>query len=120
MTQCVGQSKRTGERCKRSASAGATTCYYHRPAAAPVNRAGARRVADAESQASARKSGPTAFATKELSMRTCDDFETLFAEGTGWGRCGCLFALQAPRSTRNGTWAQQRAVNLATMRGLVE
>jgi hypothetical protein len=53
-------------------------------------------------------------------MRTCEDFERLFAEGTGWGRCGCLFALQAPRSTRNGTWAQQREVNLATMRGLVE
>jgi hypothetical protein len=67
-----------------------------------------------------RKSGRPAFTTKELSKRTCDDFETLFAEGTGWGRCGCLFALQAPRSTRGGTWAEQREVNLGTMRGLVE
>jgi GNAT superfamily N-acetyltransferase len=68
----------------------------------------------------ARTSGRTAFTTKELSKRTCDDFETLFAEGTGWGRCGCLFALQVRRSTRGGTWAEQRAVNLCTMRGLVE
>jgi hypothetical protein len=67
-----------------------------------------------------RKSGRTAFTTKELSKRTCDDFETLFAEGTGWGRCGCLFALDARRSTRGGTWAEQREVNLGTMRGLVE
>ena len=65
-------------------------------------------------------SGRTAFTTNELSERTCDDFETLFAAGTGWGRCGCLFALDAPRATRGGTWAQQREVNLRTMRGLVE
>jgi len=120
MAQCVGRSKRSGERCKRSAAAGASTCYYHRPAAGQVREAGARRVADAAAEGVARKSGRTAFTTKELSKRTCDDFETLFAEGTGWGRCGCLFALQVRRSRRGGTWAEQRGVNLATMRGLVE
>lgn len=57
--------------------------------------------------------------TRQLSRKTFDDFETLFAEGTGWGRCGCLFALDAPRSTR-GSWAEQRGVNLCTMRALVE
>jgi GNAT superfamily N-acetyltransferase len=118
--QCAARSKRSGERCKRTASAGASTCLYHRPAAGQVRRAAARRVADAESEGVARTSGRTAFTTKELSKRTCDDFETLFAEGTGWGRCGCLFALQVRRSTRGGTWAEQRAVNLCTMRGLVE
>ncbi len=120
MAQCVGRSKRSGERCKRTASAGASTCYYHRPAAGQVRRAAARRVADAESEGVAREPGRTAFTTKDLSKRTCDDFETLFAEGTGWGRCGCLFALQVRRSSRGVTWAQQREVNLATMRGLVE
>ncbi len=120
MAQCVGRSKRGGERCKRTASAGASTCYYHRPAAGQVRRAAARRVADADSEGVARRSGRTAFTTKELSKRTCDDFETLFAEGTGWGRCGCLFALQVRRSSRGGTWAEQREVNLGTMRGLVE
>src|SRR4051812_46303398 len=120
MAQCVGRSKRSGERCKRAAAAGASRCYYHGPAAGQVRRVAARRVADAESAGVAYKSGRTAFTTKELSKRTCDDFETLFAQGTGWGRCGCLFALDAPRSTRGGTWAQQREVNLCTMRGLVE
>jgi len=116
MAQCVGRSQRTGERCKRSAPAGATTCYYHSPAAQQVKSA-PRRV---ELEGLAGNSSRGAFATKELSKRTCDDFETLFAEGTGWGRCGCLFALQAPRSTRGGTWAKQREANLRTMRGLVE
>lgn len=120
MAQCVGRSRRSGERCKRNAAAGASTCYYHRPAAGQGRRAGARRVADAESEGVARKSGRTAFTTKELSKRTCDDFETLFAEGTGWGRCACLFALQVRRSSRGATWAKQREVNLATMRGLVK
>jgi hypothetical protein len=73
-----------------------------------------------ESEGLARNSRRGAFATKELSKRTCDDFETLFAEGTGWGRCGCLFALQARRSIRGATWAEQREANLRTMRGLVE
>ena len=104
----------------RSAAAGASTCYYHGPAAGQVKRVAARGVADAESKGVARKSGRAAFTTRELSKRTCEDFETLFAEGTGWGRCGCLFALDAPRSTRGGTWAEQREVNLCTMRGLVE
>jgi hypothetical protein len=72
------------------------------------------------SEGAARASRRTAFATRELSKRTCDDFETLFAAGTGWGRCGCLFALQVRRSSRGATWAEQREVNLATMRGLVE
>ena len=116
MAQCLGRTRRSGERCKRSAAAGASTCYYHGPAAGQVKRVAARRVADAEDVAHGR----TAFMTKELSKRTCDDFETLFAEGTGWGRCGCLFALDAPRSTRGGTWAEQRDVNLCTMRELVE
>lgn len=120
MAQCLGRSKRSGEQCKRSAAAGATTCYYHDPAAGQVKRLAARHVADAKSDGVARKPGRTAFMTKELSMRTCDDFETLFAEGTGWGRCGCLFALDAPRSTGGGTWAEQRNVNLTTMRRLVE
>jgi len=58
---------------------------------------------------------------KELSTRTWDDFETLFAEGTGWGRCGCLFALHVRRPpSRRRTWAEQREASLGTMRGLVE
>src|SRR5947208_13365212 len=107
MTQCVGRSERSGERCKRSAAAGASTCYYHGPAAGQVKRAAARRGAESESEGGPI-SGRTAFTTKELSKRTCDDFETLFGEGTGWGRCGCLFALRVRRSTRSGTWAEQR------------
>jgi hypothetical protein len=118
MAQCIGRNQRTGERCKRSASGDASTCYYHSPAARQAKRVAPRRVA--ESKPTARKSGRTAFTTKELSKRTFEDFEALFAEGTGWGRCGCLFALDAPRSTRGGTWAEQREVNLCTMRGLVE
>ena len=109
MAQCVGRSQRTGERCKRVASGGGSTCSYHSPAAVKVKRATARPT-----------SGRTAFATKELSTRTWDDFEALFAEGTGWGRCGCLFALDAARATRGGTWAEQRVANLGTMRALVE
>jgi hypothetical protein len=62
------------------------------------------------------------FTTKELSKRTWRDFETLFAEGTGWGRCACLASLGARRASRNvaRTWAAQRTANLSTMRGLVE
>lgn len=108
MPQCVGRSQRTGERCRRSAASGASTCYYHGSAAAPPRKG-----------ASPRPSSPI-LTTKVLSKRTWDDFETLFAVGTGWGRCGCLFALDARRSTRGGTWAEQRDTNLGTMRGLVE
>ena len=112
MAQCVGRNQRTGERCGRSAAAGATTCHYHGPGAA--TKAAAK-------QARGRvEPGGQAFTTKVLSKRTWNDFETLFAVGTGWGRCGCLFALDARRSTRGGTWADQREVNLRTMRGLVE
>jgi GNAT superfamily N-acetyltransferase len=110
MAQCSGRNQRTGERCKRSASGNADTCYYHRPGAGrPAASAVAVRTAD-----------PTKLTTKELSTRTWNDFESLFAEGTGWGRCACLYALQAPRSTRGGTWAEQRETNLGTMRVLVE
>jgi GNAT superfamily N-acetyltransferase len=107
MAQCVGRSQRTGERCRRSAVGGSTTCSYHAPDRAPVR-------ADAE-----RPAGRPSLTTKLLSTRTCDDFEVLFADGTGWGRCACLFALDAPRMTRGGTWAEQREVNLRTMRSLV-
>jgi GNAT superfamily N-acetyltransferase len=62
---------------------------------------------------------PSRFTTKLLSKRTWADFEALFAPGTGWGRCGCLFALDARRATKGGTWADQRDTNLATMRDLV-
>lgn len=117
MAQCVGRSKRTGERCKRTASPGASICAYHAPTAGQGKRAVAPHV---ESQDAALRPGRIAFTTKELSKRTCDDFDTLFAEGTGWGRCGCLFALNAPRSTRGATWAEQRKANVCTMRGLVE
>ena len=116
MAQCDGRSKRSGERCKRTASAGASTCYYHRPVEGRV-RAG--RVVDNQAKGVARKAVRATFTTKELSKQTCDDFETLFAEGTGWGRCACLFALDVRRSSSGGTWAQQREVNLATMRRLV-
>ena len=118
MAQCTGRNQRTGKRCGRTAPAGSTTCYYHGPAAA--KKAVGRRIAAPEREGVDPKSGRTAFTTKELSKRTFDDFETLFAEGTGWGRCGCLWALQARRVTRGGTWAEQREVNLDTMRGLVE
>lgn len=114
MAQCVGRSQRTGERCRRSASGDSDTCSYHDPDAARA-RAGRR------APPSGRGAGqPPVFTAKELSRATFADFETLFAEGTGWGRCACLFALDATRSTRKGTWADQRAVNLRTMRGLVE
>ena len=119
MAQCVGRSKRSGERCKRRALAGASTCHYHRPAAGPGRTNAARSVTGAVSAGTARTVVPTPFTTDELSERTFDDFETLFAEGTGWGRCACLFALQVRRTSRGGTWAQQREVNLDTMRGLV-
>lgn len=116
MAQCVGRSERTGERCKRSAVAGTNTCSYHRTGASQVKAAPRR----AEAMGPGGGSGRPAFRTRMLSKRTCDDFETLFAVGTGWGRCGCLFALDARRSTQGGTWAQQREANLWTMRGLVE
>ena len=114
MAQCIGRNQRTGERCKRSASGDAPTCHYHSPGAAEAKsvdvRDGARTVG---------ADGIT-FTTKELSAATFGDFETLFAPGTGWGRCACLFALDATRATRGGTWAEQRDVNLCTMRALVE
>lgn len=109
MAQCAGRSERTGERCKRSAVTGASTCSYHAPRPRPAKKP----------KPAPRPERPR-FTTKQLSKTTCDDFETLFAEGTGWGRCGCLFALDARRATKGGTWADQRARNLATMRGLVE
>ena len=115
MAQCVGRSQRTGERCRRRASGDASTCHYHGPAAAPARRSGPPRTAASASPAGDLRGLTTA----ELSPQTLPDFETLFAEGTGWGRCGCLFALQAPRATR-GTWAHQRERNLCTMRALVE
>ena len=120
MAQCIGRNQRTGERCKRSASGQTSTCYYHGPAAGQAKRAAGRRGPDADLDTPRRESARAAFTTKLLSKRTFDDFETLFAEGTGWGRCACLFALDARRATKGGTWAEQRDVNLCTMRGLVE
>ena len=114
MAQCTGQNQRTGERCRRSAAGSASTCYYHGPAAAQRKKASTRTAAEP-----AVKARP-ALTTKELSKQTWGDFETLFAEGTGWGRCSCLFALDARRATSGGTWAEQREVNLCTMRELVE
>ena len=111
MAQCVGRNQRTGERCGRAAAAGATTCHYHGEAAAKPKE---------KAKAAVKPPDRPSFTTKELSTRTCDDFEALFAAGTGWGRCACLFALDAHRSTRGGTWAQQRETNLRTMRGLVD
>lgn len=111
MAQCVGRNQRTGERCGRSAAAGADTCYYHGPRAA----AGAAR-----RRTPSPGTNATRLTTKVLSKRTWSDFEELFAAGTGWGRCACLFALDAKRATRGGTWADQREVNLGTMRGLVD
>ena len=109
MAQCEGRSQRTGERCRRSAVGGATTCSYHDP--------GRRR--PSEPAAPRPRARPT-FTTRPLSTKTFGDFETLFAAGTGWGRCACLFALDARRTTNGGTWAAQRETNLRTMRGLVE
>jgi ribosomal protein S18 acetylase RimI-like enzyme len=116
MARCVGRSQRTGEQCGRSAAAGATTCYYHGERLAETTAAarGRRRRPEREG------SPPRAFTTRLLSKRTWNDFETLFAPGTGWGRCGCLFALDASRATRGGAWAQQRDANLATMRSLLD
>lgn len=99
MAQCVGRSQRTGERCKRSAAAGASTCYYHGQTVRV--RAAPRRV---ESDDPARRSSRPAFTTKVLSKRTYDDFETLFAVGTGGGGCAYLFALDPRRATRGGSW----------------
>lgn len=113
MAQCEGRNQRTGEQCKRSAAGGATTCAYHGPRATEGKQ---RRPRAAPLQATSA----SALTTKALSTRTWGDFETLFAAGTGWGRCGCLFALEAHRATSGGTWAQQRLANLATMRGLLD
>jgi GNAT superfamily N-acetyltransferase len=119
MAQCVGRSQRTGERCKRPANQGSSTCSYH--SADPTKRAGGPRSAKGGGEGVARKSGPLALTAKELSARTWGDYEQLFAEGTGWGRCACLFALQVRRpSPRHKTWAQQREANLGVMHGLVE
>src|SRR5439155_26075067 len=75
MAQCVGRSQRTGEQCKRSAAAGASTCYYHGPGAGRVK----------ETRRRVEPQGRRAFTTKVLSRDTWADFETLFAVGTGWG-----------------------------------
>ena len=121
MARCVGRSQRTGERCKRTATTGSKTCFYHSASAAPAKRATPRRSAEARRGGSTRTSGPLTLKAKELSRRTWDDSQTFFAEGTGWGRCGCLFALQVRRPAARGrTWAQQRASSLETMRDLVE
>lgn len=114
MAQCHGRNQRTGERCRRSVVGSASTCSYHDPTAIQAKEARRR-----SSSAAPPPSGGRTLTTKLLSTRTCDDFETLFSAGTGWGRCACLFALDAPRSTKGGTWAAQRDVNLATIRGLV-
>lgn len=91
---------------------GSSTCSYHDPAR--------RSRTPPPAPGPARQDEPIEFATKELSERTWDDFETFFAQGTGWGRCGCLFALDVRRPPRrHRTWAQQRADSLATMHGLV-
>ncbi len=115
MAQCVGTNQRTGERCRRAAAAGASTCYYHGPVAQERKRGHGRAGTDVAIRPSGRP-----LRTKLLSKRTLDDFETLFAVGTGWGRCGCLYALDAKRARKGGTWAQQRDANVCTMRELVE
>jgi hypothetical protein len=117
MTQCAGRNGRTGEPCKRSAVGRSTTCSYHDPKAIRAKEARRRAGESAAKRPSADV--PPKFTTRILSTRTFDDFEALFAEGTGWGRCACLYALDAPRSTRGGTWAEQRDLNLGTMRELV-
>jgi len=66
MAQCIGRSERTGERCRRSAAAGATTCYYHGPAAATKVKPSRSRVDSGTNAATSRR--PT-FTTKELSKR---------------------------------------------------
>ena len=113
MAQCVGRNQRTGAQCRRTAPAGATTCHYHDPAR--LRRPPVSGPPEVQQQHAELR-----FTTKVLSAATFTDFETLFAAGTGWGRCACLFALDARRVTRGGSWGEQREVNLATMRGLVE
>src|SRR5687768_2694030 len=120
MAQCAARSQRSGERCKRSASPGASTCYYHGPAAGQTKRVAARREALAESREAAPGSGALRLTTKELSERTWPDFETLFAEGTGWGRCACLAPADRVSPRVAPTWAEQRLANLDTKRGRVE
>ncbi len=112
MAQCAGRNQRTGERCKRVAIQGSPTCSYH---------SADRRSAKAGRERVVRKSGPLTLTVKELTEQTWDDFETLFAEGTGWGRCGCLFALKVRRPpARHRTWAQQREDSLGKMHELVD
>jgi hypothetical protein len=117
MAQCTGRRQRTGERCKRTAAPDGTTCHYHSAAVAQVNEIAARRRAAAASRVT---QGRAAFTTKELSRRTWDDFEKLFAEGTGWGRCACLHQGQRASPKQARTWAEQRDANLHTKRRLVE
>lgn len=119
MAQCVGRSQRTGERCKRTAVAGASTCSYHGRGAGKLNKT-PRRV---ESEAAARTSDRRALATKVLSKRTCDDFETLFAVGTGWGGADASSSSTLRYRGRGATGVALRAAANAISRkggGVVE
>lgn len=48
--RCTGTSKRSGKRCARWATPGATVCYYHGGGSPKVKAAAARRVAQAEAR----------------------------------------------------------------------
>lgn len=118
MAQCVARSQRTGERCKRSASAGASTCYYHGPAAGQVKRASARRRVGAKSEAGAAVE--RTLTTKELSKRTWPDYVRFFSQGHGWDHCGCTAyqGFRPPREVR--AWSDKRDWSLDVKCQLVE
>lgn len=113
MAQCSGWSERTGERCRRSATAGAATCYYHSPSARQASSTVDRTHAAATGQGRDRghMTGDT-FTTKELSNRTWPDYVRFFSQGNGWDHCGCTAyqGFRPPSDVR--AWADKRDWNL--------
>lgn len=57
MAQCIATSRRSGERCKRPALAGATVCSKHGGSAPQVKAAAARRVEQAKASAATARLG---------------------------------------------------------------
>ena len=117
LAQCAGHSQRTGERCKRSAVGGSSTCYYHGPDVGQSKRP-ARSGPAGEPGGAPRRS--RAFTTRELSTRTWPDYVRFFSQGNGWDHCGCTAyqGFRPPRDVR--AWADKRDWNLDVKCRLVE
>ena len=118
MAQCTATSQRTGQRCKRSAAADGSTCYYHDDQRrGPAKRAPRRpRAGNAGNAGNAHD----AFTTRELSTRTWPDYVRFFSQGNGWDHCGCTAyqGYRPPRDVRS--WGEKRDWNLEIKCKLVE